>query len=648
MKARQERFAAGGKAKNDPVNTTSSGRLPCTVCWLVSALIVLVTFAAFFPVLQNGFVNWDDDENFLRNPNYRGLGWTQLHWMFTTLHMGQYQPLTWINLGQDYLLWGMNPFGYHLTSLFLHIANGVLFYWISLHLLHLTMASRGISGELLLQVAAGFSAITFALHPLRVEAVAWVSDRNDVLASLFSLATILCYLRATTVARTEAPGRRWMTAAVTLYAMSLLSKPIGMTLPLVLLVLDIYPLRRLGGVPGRWFSSAARQVWWEKMPFLLLAIGAGIIALLAKHEAQTSLEQHGIVWRIAQVLFGLTFYLWKTIIPLGLSPLYETVTDAIPVKWPFQPSEVMILTLSVTATLAVSLVLFVLRRRWPAGWACWICYALLLSPVLGIFQAGPQLVADRYSYLPCLGWAVLAGAGMASCWKLEGRGRVSRPIFLFANGLAATVLLSLAILTWQQTQVWHDSERLWRHAHAVVRQSSSVHNKLGYALFTQGKLDEAMNHFHHAIELEPGLAAAHSGLGQVLAERGQLEEAIRCFRRALELEPGNANGYYDLGLALALRGELEPAIDHFRRSAELDPFNAKAHYNLGVALAMRGELEGAIDHFRKTVLIEPQSAEAHESLARALALQGKRDEAAKHYEEALRILKSRPETSVLR
>ena len=233
--------------------------------WLVPVLIAVLTGAAFFPALENGFVDWDDEKTLLDNPNYRGLGWDQLRWMFTTFYMGHYQPLSWMTFGLDYLLWGIDPFGYHLTNLLLHTANAVLFYFLTLRLL--SLPARAVPGEFALQVAAGFAALVFALHPLRVESVAWVTERRDVLSAFFLLWTILCYLRATAGAEGDSARWRWLSAAVIVYGLSLLSKAGGITLPVVLLVLDVYPLRRLGVEAGKWFGPAARQVWWEKVPF---------------------------------------------------------------------------------------------------------------------------------------------------------------------------------------------------------------------------------------------------------------------------------------------------------------------------------------------------------------------------------------------
>ncbi|MGH7773013.1 MAG: tetratricopeptide repeat protein [Candidatus Binatia bacterium] len=674
MKFKQKRLKTGKRVERGQVAVVNSRTTPRLARWLVPVLVAVLTGAAFFPLLENGFVDWDDEKTLLDNPNYRGLGWAQLRWMFTTFYMGHYQPLTWMTFGLDYLLWGLDPFGYHLTNLLLHAANAVLFYFISIRLL--TLSVRVVPGELALRVTAGFAALIFAIHPLRVESVAWATERRDVLSGLFFLLTILCYLRATAGAEVDSARWRWLSAAVIVYGLSLLSKASGITLPIVLLVLDVYPLRRLGAGAGKWFWPAARRVWVEKVPFFLLAIAIGMVALFAQQEAGAlkAVERYGLFSRLAQAFFGIAFYLWKEVVPLWLSPLYELPTGLDPWDWPFTLSGLVVLTISV--------VLFLVRRRWPAGLAIWVCYVVLLAPVLGVAQSGPQIAADRYSYLSCLGWAVLAGAGILYCWQLWASGHIRSITFMLAPGLAVAVLAVLGVLTWKQAQVWHDSERLWKYAVTVSPESSTVHYNLAFLLHKRGELQEAMEHYRQALQINPIASDAHNNLGNVLAQRGELEkamehyrqalqinpsytqaynnlgnalaqrgeldEAIKNYRQALQINPAAADSHYNLGGVLAQRGELEEAIKHYREALKLSPADSEIHFDLGNALARQGHLEEAIDHLRIALRIQPDFAEAHESLGRALAQQGKRDEAVKHYQEALRILKSRPEASAPR
>ena len=614
--------------QNDLANAGLRSRLFCA---LVPCLIFALTVLTFSPVLQNEFVNWDDIENLLENPNYRGLGWIELRWMLTTFHMSNYRPLTWMTYGLDYLLWGMAPFGYHLTSLFLHAASAVVFYFVALRLLSLALPAAFSREEIAPRASAGLAALVFAVHPLRVEAVAWASARNDVLSGFLLLWTVLCYLRAVAPAQRHPIRRGWMISALGIYGLSLFAKGTGVVLPAALLVLDVYPLRRLGGAPGKWFDSPARRVWWEKGPFLLLAAAAGLVALLAKHGAQAMrpLEQYGALPRLAQALYGLAFYLWKTMVPLNLSPLYPLPINLKPWDLTFLASGFVVLLCSV--------VFYLFRRRWPAGLAAWVSYVVILLPVLGFAQSGPQIVADRYSYLACLGWAVLIGSGLLRLCENRFSRRISRPLLIFAVGLTATLLAGLGALTWKQVSVWRDSETLWRYALDIGQESSFAQNNLGFALVHRGQLEESIGHFRQALRIDPAFAGAHSNLGFALAGLGRVEEAIDHYREALRINPAHPNGHNNLGVTLAGLGRAEEAMGHYREALRINPAHSNAHNNLGVALAGRGRLEDGVEHFREAVRINPAHAAAHNNLGYALLLQGKLEEAIALFRQALRI-----------
>jgi tetratricopeptide (TPR) repeat protein len=673
-------------------------------------LVVVLTIVAFLPTLQNGFVNWDDDSHLLENTHYRGLGWEQLRWMFTTCHHGSCMPLNWVTYGLDYVLWGMNPIGYHFSSLLVHAANAVLFYFLSLRLLRLGLGTSNVLPNLPMRLAASFSALFFSLHPLQVEAVAWTLGREIAIAGFFFILTLFCYLKAAENASSGLPRRRWTGAAWVLYAMSLLSKEVALTLPFALLVLDIYPLRRLGGGEGRWFGSQVRQVWWEKIPFMLLALAAAVRATLEKQQSGSvySIIDYGLLPRFAQVLYSLAFYPWKTLIPTALSPLYPL--------HPFTGLWNLPLLMSGAFVFLLSVLFFIARRRWPAGLAVWLFYVLLLAPVSGIVAFGPYRVADRFSYVPSLGWAVLAGAALFYCWQLWRGGRIGRRTVVLAQSFSVLLLIALGTLTWGQTQVWHDSERLWKHALALDEESSFAHNNLGLVLAARGALEDGINqfrraveidpafveahtnlgnflalrgspreaiyHLRQALEIEPAFANAHNTLGNILADGGRLDEAVEHFRKALQTNPESAMTHYNLGRVLAKRGDLEEAIAHYRKALEINPFDADIHNNLGLVLASRGELreavgqlhealrvdpnyarayfnlgkieaqqghfDEAVQYFQNALRIQPRVAEIHETLARALARLGKKEEAVQHYEEAMRIFNSRSEDSAPR
>src|SRR5215813_12878864 len=609
-------------------NKSRTGRPLGFLQWAIPILVVVLTVATFYPALQNRFVNWDDYRNIVENPHFRGLGWTNLVWMFTTFHVGHYQPLSWVTLGLDYVLWGMNPFGYHLTSLLLHAATAVVFFFLARELL--AIASGSEENQIAVWIGAAIAALVFALHPLRVESVAWATERRDVLSGLFYTLTILTYLHAWRAGKLRG---KWYWVTLGLFLCAILSKSLTVTLPAVLLLLDIYPLRRLGGTQG-WWSKAARAVYWEKVPFALLSLGFSAVAFiaLAQIENMASLQRLGLLDRLTISVYSLWFYFWKTLAPFKLSPLYELPTDLDFSRPSFMLSYVVV-------SLAVGLGL-ALRRRQPWVGIAGLVYLVTLLPVLGIFQNGPQIVADRYSYIACMGWAVLAGAGAHYFWQASVVGRIRKPSFVLGCWAGVIVLFGLGFLTWRQTQVWHDPERLWSYVLSTTGESLFARNNLGNALAAEGRFDEAMNQFERALKTDPGLAKAHYNMGSLLTQQGKLDEAIAHFRQVMLLAPEDGRPPYHLGQIFSRQGKFDEAIRNYRLALRIDPSNLKARYYLAVALAEQGDLEGASKEFRESLHADPNLAEAHAGLARALTAQGKKDEAVRHYQEAVRLLKS--------
>jgi hypothetical protein len=544
--------------------------------WLLLVIVALLIGGAFLPTLQNGFVNWDDDKNFLLNPHYRGLGLNELRWMFTAFHEGHYIPLSWLTLGLDYLLWGMDPAGYHLSNILLHVATAVSFFFLTIRLLRL--AAGDVGEDKALWAGATFAALLFAVHPLRVESVAWITERRDVLSGLLYILTILAYLRARDrVVR----GTRWYWASVFLFACALLSKSMAVSLPIVLLILDVYPLRRLGGSVG-WWSASARHVYTEKIPFVLLAGVASAIAFtaLSHSTAMASLDRVGPLDRLMISGYALGFYLWKTVVPLNLFPIYPLSIKSTAFIW----SYILVLIFMVLT--------FALRHRLPGLLTAWLAYVVILLPVIGIVQNGPQITADRYTYLSCLGWAVLAGAGLFYCWRPLVRRRIGLRTFVFINGVAAMTVVGLGGLTWKQTQVWHDSERLWRYAVSAGPESNIAHYNLGIAMSKRGELGEAIKHYRQALRINPASMPAYYNLGNAMVKRGELGEAIKHFRQVLRINPDYAQAYNNLGVALFKEGKITEATEHFCQSLRLG--YALAQPNLKKALARLGKGEDAV------------------------------------------------------
>jgi tetratricopeptide (TPR) repeat protein len=598
--------------------------------WLGAALVAIVTCITFLPALRNDFVGWDDDDNFIDNPNYRGLGWSQLYWMFTTFHSGPYQPLSWVTLGFDYLLWGMNPFGYHLTNLILHAATAVFFYYVSRRLLSLVFSLSDEGGQWQLGWSAAFAALLFSIHPLRAESVAWVTERRDVLSGFFYMWTLHCYLKANSFPRDDAQSKRWRRTALVVFVLTMLSKAMAMTIPVVLLLLDIYPLRRLGWKPRQWLAPDVRGVLWEKIPFVIMAVLFASLAVLGQQQAAAlkSLDNQGVASRLGQAFFGVGFYIWKTLIPIELSPLYERAPD-----FGFWDQRALAGT---AGAIIATLSLYYLRNRWPAGLACWFYYIVVLAPVLGIVSVGPQLVADRYSYLSCLSWAVLAGGASIPVWQFQGRTRNDALIQVGAGGAVVLLLVGLGGLTWKQLHIWHDPERLWRHAVSIAPSAISRYN-LGVVLARRGAADQAIEQYRQSLAIAEARVDPHYNLGNLLAQRGKIDEAGKHYRRAAELDPKDGAIQSRLGLFLVGQGNVDAAMGHFKRALEINPNDTLTLNNLGVALTRQGKLAEAIQHFRHAIDINPSDAESHANIANALLARGETQSAISHLLRAVEI-----------
>jgi len=648
-------------SRNQPTTGTSlyqeivrTRSLTDRVRWLTPSIILLITCIAFLPALRNQFVGWDDDQSLFNNPAYRGLAWNQLRWMFTTFHMGHYQPLSWVTLGLDYLIWGMDPVGYHFTNIIFHAVNTVSFYFISRQLLAFALPRLSKKQASRLNVSAAFAALLFATHPLRVESVAWATERRDVLSAMFFFWTIGLYLSAASAS----PGpfrRRRLGAALLLYCCSLLSKASAITLPVILVILDFYPLRRIP-IPAEWFAPKVRAVWLEKVPFLAPSIVFGVVALFAQHSVGTlkPIGQYGLSWRIGQAFYGIMFYLWKTILPADLSPLYEL---------PYDPhSLLLIFALCAAAVLAISVAFFIIAGRWPALLACWVYYIVMLAPVLGIAQSGHQLVADRYSYLACLSWPLLVAAFYL---KRTGIG-----ISTAALGLITT----LTFLSWRQIGVWHDSLTLWQYVTAVSPGSSIAQYNLGKTFESKGdlrkglelysravtlnptnaqaqynlarllaglgKVEEAIGHYRLVLAINPNDADAHNNLGSLLAFQGKTKASLEELQKAIEIDPSYGRAYFNIGRILARHGALDDAVTNFRHALTINPNEAEIHFDLGSVLAQQGQLDAAAASFSKAVELNPRSSDAHLGLARSFAALGKKEEAEREYQKAADLLKS--------
>jgi hypothetical protein len=482
----------------------------------VVLVTVIVPLVVLSPALWNGFV-WDDHFNLVTNRGYRGLGWAQLQWMSTTTLLSHWIPVTWMTFGLDYVLWGMNATGYHLTNLLLHTANALLFLLVGRRLVRLAAPT---TAEIAVLSGAAVASLFFSVHPLRVESVAWITERRDVLSGFFFLAAILAYLRAQDDQNVR--DHRWFAISIACFQLGVLSKSIVVTLPVVLLILDVYPLRRLEWSPVRWFTRDGRHVFLEKLPFVPMTVVGSFVAtsIIGRANEFTPLS---LVERLALTVHSFWFYVWKTAVPVRLSPLYE-LPNHIDLR---QPRFVA----AVLAALGLTVLAALLARRWPAMLIAWLTYLVIVGPVSGIRHTGIQVAADRYTYLSCLPWAMLVGAGVTAIVQARLVGALTTQTFRRISIVLASWLLALALITAQQTLVWRDSETLWRHALAVDPQCFACHHNLGSALLHRGMNTAAIEHFERAIVIRPPASSARGGLVFAHMASGAPDEA----RRQLEI-----------------------------------------------------------------------------------------------------------------
>jgi Flp pilus assembly protein TadD len=578
------------------------------------ALVALVAYA-FYPALANGFADSDDRFNFEGNMAYRGLGRQQIAWAWQTTLLGVYQPLGWMLLSAEYAVWRLDPRGYHLTSLVLYAANTVA-------LLSLTTALVGRSSPELRAgsrrewgFAATVAVALFAVHPFRVEVVAWASCQPYLPCALLAILSVLAYLHAHEPGRP--PRRSWLAASFALFGVSLLCKAASSSLPVVLVILDVHPLRRLGG--GRWFGPAARRVWAEKVPFVALSVVFMAIAIRVR-EGRSEFTSPSS--RIAHACASVGFYPYKTSLPLNLTAAY-------PMERPMCWSDP-----EVWAGLAVlvGVSAMVVCRRCPGLSAAWVAYLVMLAPVSGLVYSGPFAAADRYSYLSTMAFVPLVAAGLV-------RARRASRLDPMALGLAAIAAVTcLALLSRGQCRLWKDQETLYRHAleHGADR-STQAHIELASYLQINGRYREALEHYYRVMSFNPNDMVARSNAGSCLSAMGRFAEAEPLCADAARRRPQYPGLRYNYGKALAGQGKYALAVEQFRLFLRDTPESGAGRQALGDALARQGRLDEAVRHLNEALRLGPRMAETHFSLGFALDRLGRRGEAAAHYAEALRI-----------
>lgn len=586
--------------------------------FLTMAWIACLTLALYWPAVDHAFVNLDDEKYVVQNPHVRtGLSWEGLSWAFSSVgYEANWHPLTWLSHMLDVELFGMHPGRHHLVNIILHAGNAALLFGL---LQQMTGAFW----------RSSFVALLFAVHPLHVESVAWVAERKDVLSTLFwmlTLTTYHWYVRTRT---------RWSYVVVLIgLATGLLAKPMLVTLPLVLLLLDYWPLGRMAQAPhveGRKRQGIVREflpLLKEKIPLIAIALASGVITLIAQYKAGAikSVQNYPLVTRAANAAVAYATYVIDLFWPMNLAVYYPHPGDTL------APAKIAGAAILVAGITVVVLRMAARRRYLVVGW---FWFLISLAPVIGIVQAGGQARADRYTYVPLIGLFIMLAWGIPDLI----RRRNFRPWLLVVPGAVVAVL---GVMTRQQISHWRNSETLFTHALAVTRANWLAHNLLGLALYDQKRLTAALERYEAALAIAPRNADIHLNYGSALSAAGRVVEAEAEYRKALQFRPDLAEAYNNLGKIYLDQGRAAEAAAHFQKALEISPDLAEAHSNLGTALHNKGQREEAIAEYRAALKLKPDLVEAYNNLGNALDEAGRIQEAIDQYKKALAVAPTIP------
>lgn len=555
-----------GKAKQPSWSNSSRS----SSLWISVALGVVI-LAVYAPVGHHDFLNYDDDKYVTENAVVgNGLTWRGVWWAFTAAEASNWHPLTWLSHMLDVTLFGLNAGPHHVTNVLLHLANALLWFLV---LGRITNAPA----------RSAFVAALFALHPLHVESVAWIAERKDVLSTLFWLLTLSAY-----VSYVNRPQFRPYMLTIGLFTLGLMAKPMLVTLPFTLLLLDFWPLGRMNGS----IRSALPRLVREKAPLFVLAAVSSVITLFAQRSAMRDLHSVPISARFANAAVSYLAYIGKTLWPTHLAVLY-----------PYQPSMPAWWPAAALALIGISILAIRAARRYPYLPVGWFWYMGTLVPVIGLVQVGAQSMADRYTYVPLIGLFVIVAWGIPDVLKRE-------PFRRAVPVAASLVIVICAGLTRVQLAYWEGSVPLWRHTLNATTDNAVGHYNLGIALDAQGKTDEAMSQYLETLRIDPKHGEAHIHVGLGWAAQGKIDEAIALLAEAVRLRPNWLVAHYNLALVLARQDRTREAAAEFLEAVRIDPAFTLGHNGAGVTLAKEGRTEEAIGHFNEALRLNPGDAEA--------------------------------------
>jgi len=575
----------------------------------MGVLLALMTIALYWPATGHDFFNCDDPEYVLKNPHVTsGLTLENVRWAFSALYANNWHPLTWISHQADCQLFGFNPAGHHLTGVLLHSAATVLVF----------VLLRSLTGTVWRSFLV---AALFGWHPAHVESVAWVAERKDVLSTCFGLMSLIFYTCHVHSKKEGHTGNYWL--AWVCFAAGLMSKPMLVTWPFILLLLDYWPLRRLEPSRVGTFRSIAWRRVQEKIPFFALAAAASAITYVAQKSggAVVAVANLPLGGRAENGLISYCRYLGKLFWPADFAVFYPH-----PGQWPW---EQVLLAGGLLGLL--SLFAYGQRHRHPFLIIGWLWFLGTLFPVIGWVQVGTQAMADRYTYIPAIGIfiaAVWGASALIDRW----------PRLRWELAMAGCVFLLINMgLTHRQLGYWKDSESLFRHAIEVTRKNHFAQAGLGTALYKKGRLEEAVLHYEEALRLNPQEADLHSNLATVLCDLGRPAEAVQEYQTALRLRPNDAEIHFNLGTACEEEGQAGEALSHYQEALRLQPDFPAARHHLGNALLKQGRLEDAIREYQELIRLKPDEADARNNLGVALFQLGQGDEALRQFQEVLRL-----------
>jgi protein O-mannosyl-transferase len=590
---RKHSSAGSGSASCGPAQRANS--------WLRSLLVCLglvtVTWAVFGQTLAYDFVNFDDHVYVYENPLVvRGLSTEGIIGAFTHTHALNWHPLTTLSHMLDCQLYGLKAGGHHLTNIILHITSVLLLFLI---LNQMTNASW----------QSAFVAALFAIHPLHVESVAWIAERKDVLSAVFFMLTLAAYAR---YARAPSAGRYLLVALF--FACGLMSKPMLVTLPFVLLLLDFWPLDRFKHENSEVGSRLQRLVM-EKVPLLALSTCSCLVTFFTQRQGPHAIDQLPFLWRLNNAFVSYVTYIWQMLRPVRLAVFYPHPNNRLPL---------VEVTVAIAFLVGVSLLVIYLRQSKPYLVTGWFWYLGMLVPVIGLIQVGEQAHADRYTYLPQIGLYIMITWAFGDL-LLEPTSRVRRAV---VGVVASLTIVSLSVRAFGQASYWKNSETLWNHTLAVTDANDVAHNNLGFLFLREGELGKAISQFQTALNIRSTNAETHYSLGASLIQnnlgnafaRKQLwDEAIDHLQEAVRLRPDYADAYFNLGSVLFQQGRTEQAIAQWQKALEIRPTDAEAHRNMASALRKTGNVKGAISEYEQALDITPEDSVALNNLAWILA-----------------------------